>query len=60
MTDKHMSGLREKFARRPNLHHGTIQHHHHCIGKRERLGLIMRDIDHGHIKLLVKLFQLGA
>ena len=37
-----------ELVRRPNLLDQAAVHDHHAIGKRHRLDLIMRDVEHGH------------
>ena len=50
----------EQFVRRSDLHHRAVIHHDHRLGEGQRLGLVVRHVDHGAPDLRVELLQLGA
>ena len=60
MADKSVARLLKELDRRADLHHLAILHHHDLIGESQRLGLVMRDINHRRAELLVQFLQLGA
>src|SRR5215831_18895264 len=47
-------------ARRRNLLHFALVHHHHTIAERHGLGLVVGDVDEGRGQPLVQLFDLAA
>ncbi len=47
-------------VRRADLLDLALVHHHHAIGERHRLDLIVRDVDRGGAHLLVHALDLGA
>jgi len=53
-------GRSKSSNRRARLHHHALVHHHHLISEGERLGLIVRHVDHGGVQALVQLLELGA
>ena len=60
IADEGMRGLLEQFGRRAALHHAAVMHDHHRVGEGQRLGLVMRHIDHRQIELAVQRLQFGA
>jgi hypothetical protein len=47
----------EQFFRCPSLHHGAVMHDHHLVGEGQRLGLVVRHVDHGDVECPVNLLQ---
>ena len=47
-----IGGIKE-FARRAGLGDGCVAHHHNLVGNRERLFLIVGDVDHGQAEFLL-------
>ena len=45
---------------RPDLLDAAAIHHHHAVGQRHRLGLIVRDIERGHAEPLLDRAELVA
>ena len=54
-----MAGAFKQLSRRAHLHRTAARHHHHVIGKGQRLHLIVRDVDHGQLELVVNLLDLA-
>ena len=50
----------EQILRRADLHDLALVHHDDLVGEGERLGLVVRDVDHGQVELAVQLLQLRA
>lgn len=59
MADESMRGAFEQLDGRADLHHFAKLHHHHLIGKGQRLGLVVGDVDHRRLNPLVQLLQLA-
>ena len=55
-----MRGLVEQFRRRAALHHAAVMHDDDRIGKGQRLGLVMGDVDHREIELAMQRLELRA
>ena len=53
-------GLGVDFLRRRNLLHQPVLHHDDAVGERQRLVLIMRDIDRGAAELAMDATDFGA
>ena len=51
--DKAVIGGVKEFARRAGLGDGCVAHHDDLVGNRERLFLVMGDVDHGQAELLL-------
>ena len=47
-------------VRRASLHHDAVAHHDDPVGERERLGLVMRDVDAGQSEACVDALDLGT
>ena len=60
MADESVCGTFEQLDRRADLHHFAQLHHHHLIGKGQRLGLVVGDVDHRRLDALVQFLELGA
>ena len=60
VTDEGVPGLLEQLDRRADLHDLAQIHDHHPIRDRQRLGLVVGDVDHRARQLLVQLLQLRA
>ena len=54
VADEGVRRLVEQFLRRASLHHAAVVHHDDGIGEGQRLGLIMRHIDHRQIERAVQ------
>ncbi len=60
ISDKGMLGLVEQFRRRAALHHAAVMHDDDGIGKGQRLGLVMGDVDHREIELAMQRLEFRA
>ncbi|CFE02812.1 Uncharacterised protein [Bordetella pertussis] len=59
MTHERMRGTLEQVVGRTHLHRASARHHHHPLGERQGLGLVVRDIDQGQLELVVDFLQLA-
>ncbi len=55
-----MLGLVEQFRRRAALHHAAVMHDDDGIGKGQRLGLVVGDVDHREIELAMQRLEFRA
>ena len=60
VTDEGVLGRFEQLHRRADLHDLAQVHDHDPIGERQRLGLVVGDVDHRPLQLVVQLLELGA
>ena len=60
VADECVDGAREQRLGRAGLHHSALVHDHDSVGEGQRLGLVVRDIDHGEVERAVQHFQLRA
>jgi hypothetical protein len=58
--DMQVRGLGINFLRSRDLLHQPVLHHHDAVGERERLVLVVRDVDRGATELAVDAADLGA
>ncbi len=59
MPHKHMLGPLEQRIGRAHLHRFAACHHHHLVGKGQRLHLIVRHVDQCELELVVDLLELA-
>ncbi|MNS94148.1 hypothetical protein D3C72_1283550 [compost metagenome] len=59
MPDEGMRGTLEQRIRRPHLHRLAARHHHHLVGKGQRLGLVVGDVDQRQAEFVVDLLELA-
>ena len=60
ITDESVLGTLEELSRRADLHDLAVIHDDDMLGEGQRLGLVVRDIDHRVAEALVELLQLRA
>src|SRR5581483_5360040 len=60
MADEGVGRALEQFDRRPDLDDLAVLHYDDLVGESERLGLVVRYIDHGAQDALVEFLQLRA
>ena len=53
MPDERMRRPFEELLRRADLHDFAVMHHHDRVGERERLGLVVRHIEHRRVRFAV-------
>jgi hypothetical protein len=58
LGDKGLARMKIDLARRPLLYDDAVAHQRDAVGHCQRLALVVRDIDRGHIQQLGELSQL--
>ena len=53
-------GRSNSSGRAADLHRAAARHHDHLVGERQRLDLVVRDVDQRQLQLVVDLLQLAA
>ena len=60
VADEGVGGPHEQLLRRAGLHHAALVHHHDRVGEGQRLGLVVRDVDHREVERAVQHLELRA
>ena len=59
VAHKAVAGPLEQFSGRAHLHRPSARHHHHLLGKGQRLHLVVGHINQGQFELVVDLLELA-